>query len=138
MINIVVADDHRAIRKGLKALLCAEPDFNIIGEAGDGLETVDLVGKLQPDILILDLMMPGINGLEVARRLNRNCSHTGIVVLSMHGNEAYVTEALRLGARAYVLKESLNEELVNAIREVVSGSCYLSLLLCSSTMDNSG
>ncbi len=126
MINIILADDHQVVRKGLKALLSAEQDFNIVGEAGDGLETVKLVEQLQPDVLILDLMMAGINGLEVTRQLNKKNPRTGIVILSMHSNEAYVLEALRSGARAYILKESPPEELVRAIREVSSGRRYLS------------
>jgi DNA-binding NarL/FixJ family response regulator len=126
MINIILADDHQVVRKGLKALLSVEQDFNIVGEAGDGLETVKLVEQLQPDVLILDLMMAGINGLEVTRQLNKKNPRTGIVILSMHSNEAYVLEALRSGARAYILKESPPEELVRAIREVSSGRRYLS------------
>ncbi|MBN1188638.1 MAG: response regulator transcription factor [Dehalococcoidales bacterium] len=126
MIKIVLSDDHQVVRKGLKALLNAEPEFEIIGEAGDGLDTVKLVEELKPDILVLDLMMPGINGLEVTRQLNKKSPGTGIVVLSMHSNEAYVLEALRSGARAYILKESPPEELVRAIREVSSGHRYLS------------
>jgi two-component system response regulator NreC len=126
MIKIVLADDHQVVRKGLKALLSAEQDFSIIGEAGDGLETVKLVEQLQPDILILDLMMSGINGLEVTRQLNKKCPKTGIVILSMHSNEAYVLEALRSGAKAYILKESPPEELVRAIHDVAAGRRYLS------------
>jgi DNA-binding NarL/FixJ family response regulator len=126
MINIILADDHQVVRKGLKALLSAEADFNIVGEAGDGLETVKLVEELQPEILVLDLMMAGINGLEVTRQLNKKNPKTGIVILSMHNNEAYVLEALRSGAKAYILKESPPEELVRAIKEVSSGRRYLS------------
>jgi two-component system, NarL family, response regulator NreC len=126
MINIILADDHQVVRKGLKALLSVEHDFNIVGEAGDGLETVKMVEQLQPDVLILDLMMAGINGLEVTRQLNKKNPKTAIVILSMHSNEAYVLEALRSGARAYILKESPPEELVRAIREVSSGRRYLS------------
>jgi DNA-binding NarL/FixJ family response regulator len=137
MTSIVIADDNIAVRKGLKSLLDNEQDFKVIGEADNGLTTIDLVEKLQPDILILDLMMPKLNGLEVARRLNKKSSPTGIVVLSMHKNEAYVQEALKSGAKAYVLKESLTDELVAAIRQVLSGRCYLSLLLFTSTMNNS-
>jgi two-component system, NarL family, response regulator NreC len=126
MINIILADDHQVVRKGLKVLLSAEADFAIVAEAGDGLETVKLVEQLGPDILVLDLMMTGINGLEVTRQLSKKNSGTGIVILSMHSNEAYVLEALRCGAKAYILKESPPEELVRAIREVAAGRRYLS------------
>jgi two-component system, NarL family, response regulator NreC len=135
MINIILADDHQVVRKGLKALLSIEPDFNIIAEAGDGLETVRLVEQLQPDVLILDLMMSGINGLEVTRQLTKKDFKTGIVILSMHSNEAYVLEALRSGAKAYIIKESPPEELVHAIREVVSGRRYLGPPLTERAID---
>jgi two-component system response regulator NreC len=129
MINIVLADDHQVLRKGLKALLTTEPDFQIIGEVGDGLETVKLVELLLPDILILDLMLMGINGLEVTRQLNKKCPQTNIIILTMHSNEAYVLEALRSGAKAYILKEANPEELIHAIREVMAGRRYLSSIL---------
>jgi two-component system, NarL family, response regulator NreC len=93
MIKIILADDHQVVRKGLQALLSAETDFDIVGEAGDGLETVKLAEQLQPDVLVLDLMMSGINGLEVTRQLNKKSTRIGIVILSMHSNEAYVLEA---------------------------------------------
>ena len=126
MINILLADDHQLVRKGFKALLSLEPDLAIVGEAGDGFETIKLAEELQPDVLVLDLMMTGINGLEVTRQLSKKITKTAIVILSMHSNEAYVLEALRSGAKAYILKESPSEELVRAIREVHAGRRYLS------------
>lgn len=126
MIKIVLADDHQVVRKGFKALLAAESDFSVVGEAGDGLETLRLVEQLQPDILVLDLMMSGINGLEVTRQLSKKSPKTSIIILSMHSNEGYVLEALRSGAKAYILKESPPEELIKAIKEVSSGRRYLS------------
>lgn len=126
MINIILADDHQVVRKGIKSLLGTEPDFNVIGEAGDGLETVKLVEQLEPEVLVLDLMMSGINGLEVTRQLSKKSPQTGIVILSMHSNEAYVLEALRSGAKGYIIKESPPDELIRAIREVASGRRYLS------------
>jgi two-component system, NarL family, response regulator NreC len=125
VISIVLADDHQVVRKGLQALLSAEPGFEVVGEACDGLETIRVVEELKPNVLILDLMMNGVNGLEVARQLTKATPQTSIVILSMHSNEAYVLEALRSGARAYVLKESPSDELVRAIREVSVGHCYL-------------
>ncbi len=126
MIKIILADDHQIVRKGFKALLSVEPDLKVVGEAGDGFETVKMVEQLQPDVLVLDLMMAGINGLEVTRQITKKNTKLGIIILSMHSNEAYVLEALRSGARAYILKESPPEELVKAIREVYSGRRYLS------------
>ncbi|MCR4394879.1 MAG: response regulator transcription factor, partial [Dehalococcoidales bacterium] len=126
MIRIILADDHQVVRKGLKALLSAEPDFQIVGEAGDGLEALKQVEEFHPDIIVLDLMMAGINGLEVTRQIQKKGLETGVVILSMHSNEAYVLEALRSGAKAYILKESSPEELIRAIREVFAGRRYLS------------
>jgi DNA-binding NarL/FixJ family response regulator len=125
-LTLVLADDHQIVRQGLRAILKAEPDFQLVGEAADGLETVRLVERLQPQVLILDLMMPGLSGIEVARQVVRRSPRTRVVVLSMHSTEAYVVETLRAGASAYVLKESSAEELVRAIREVVAGRRYFS------------
>jgi len=128
-ITIVLADDHRIVREGFKALLASEPDFAIVGEAGDGLETIRLVEQIKPQVLVLDLMMPGLNGLEVTRQIKQRGLDTKIVVLSMHTNEAYVLEALRHGASAYILKDSSAADLVRAVREIVAGRRYLSPLL---------
>jgi len=128
MTTIVLADDHHIVRRGLRALLEFEPDFGIVGEAGDGLEANELVKRLQPDVLVLDLMMPGMNGLDVIRQVGRHSPQTRVVILSMYANEAYVLEALRAGAKAYVLKESTSDELVQAIREAVADRTYLSPL----------
>jgi DNA-binding NarL/FixJ family response regulator len=126
MISIVLADDHPIVRQGLRALLQAEPDFRIVGEAGDGLEAAQLVERLQPDVLVLDLMMPGLDGLAVTRQVSQRAPHTRVVILSMYANEAYVLEALRAGAVAYVLKASNSAELVRAVHEVTAGRRYLS------------
>jgi two-component system, NarL family, response regulator NreC len=126
MITIVLADDHQVVRQGLRALLKAEADFSVVGEAGDGLEALQLVEQLKPNVLVLDLMMPGLNGLEVCRQLNKHSPHTHIVILSMYSNEAYVLEALGNGASAYVLKDSSSADLVRAVREVAAGRRYLS------------
>ena len=135
MINIFLADDHTIVRKGIKALLDQEGDFKVVGEANDGLQAVELVEKLKPEILVLDLMMGGINGLEVARQLSKKSPQTGIVVLSMHSSEAYVQEALRCGAKAYILKDNTTEELVHAIREVAAGRRYLSAPLAERAIE---
>lgn len=125
MTSIVLGDDHHVVRQGLRALLEAEPDFSVVGEAADGLEVVRLVEKLKPDVLVTDLMMGGMNGLEAARQVSKVSPHTNVVMLSMHGNESYVIEALRAGAKAYVLKESSSEDLVHAVREAAAGHHYL-------------
>lgn len=125
MVNIVLADDHIVVRKGLIALLSTEPDLNIIGEAENGIEALELVSKLKPDVLLLDLMMPLMNGLEVTRSINRRPGQTRVVILTMHSNDAYVTEALRCGAMGFILKEASPDELIKGIREVAAGNKYL-------------
>jgi two-component system response regulator NreC len=136
MLNIILADDHKIVRKGLKALLSTEPDFRIVGEAENGLEALELVEKLKPDVLVLDLMMPVLSGLEVTRSLCQKPCRTRIVILSMHSSEAYVIEALRLGAQAYVLKESPPEELIKGIREAAAGKRFLSAPLSGKAIDD--
>jgi two-component system response regulator NreC len=126
MTTIVLADDHHVVRQGLRSLLEAEPDFSVVGETGDGVGAAQLVERLRPDVLVLDLMMPGLNGLEVTRQVSQRSPQTHVVILSMHANEAHVLEALRSGAEAYVLKESTSAELVHAVREAVAGRRYLS------------
>ncbi|MCB0213510.1 MAG: response regulator transcription factor [Anaerolineae bacterium] len=134
-ISIVLADDHHIVREGLKTILGALPDFQIVGEADDGLQVGAVVERLKPDVLVLDLMMPGLNGLEISRQVRRNTPQTQIVVLSMHANEAYVAEALAAGAAAYLLKRSTSDELANAIREAVAGRRYLSPPLSDRLID---
>ena len=104
MTTVVLADDHHVVRQGLRSLLEAEPDFSVVGEAGDGLEAAQLVERLRPDVLVLDLMMPGLNGLEVTRQVGQRSPRTHVVILSMHPNEAYVLETLQAGeiGRAHV------------------------------------
>ncbi len=126
MTTIILADDHPIVRRGLRSVLEAEKDFNLIGEAGDGLEAVRMVEKLQPDILITDMMMPGLTGLEVTRQIKHRIPKTKIIILSMHASESYVLEALRNGANGYVLKDTVSEELVEAVRDVIAGRRYLS------------
>jgi len=127
--TILLADDHHVVRQGLRALLEAEPDFSIVGEAADGLQVLEQVERLRPDVLVLDLMMPGLNGLEVMREITRRSLRTRVVILSMHSNEAYVLQALRSGVAGYVLKESTASDLARAVREAAAGRRYLSLPL---------
>ena len=135
MTTIVVADDHDVVRRGLQTLLGAEADFLVVGEARDGLEAVDVVEHLRPDVLVLDVVMPGLNGLEVIRRAVGDSPKTRVVILSMYDNEAYVIEALRAGAQGYVLKKSPSEELVRAIREAIAGRHYLGTPLSQDAID---
>ncbi len=124
--TIVLADDHQLVRNGLQMLLSAEADLRVIGEAGDGIETLRVVERLKPDVLILDLMMPGLDGVEVIRQLKKSSPKTRAVVVSMHKSEAYVWEALRSGAIGYVLKDSAPTDVVKAIREALANRPFLS------------
>ncbi|HKI33814.1 MAG TPA: response regulator transcription factor [Gemmataceae bacterium] len=126
MTTILLADDHNVVRQGLRALLEAEPDFSVVGEAADGLEALKLVERFSPNVLILDLKMPGLNGLEVVRQTRQRRPETRIVVLSMYGDEAHVLEALRHGATAYVVKGATAADLIRGVREAVAGRHYLS------------
>jgi two-component system response regulator NreC len=125
-IRIVLADDHRIVREGFRALLDAQKDFEVIGETGDGLDAIRLVEKLKPDVLLVDMMMPGLNGLEVTRQITQRGLPAKVVVLSMHSNEAYVLEAMKNGAAAYVLKDATSTDLIRAVHEAVAGRRYLS------------
>jgi DNA-binding NarL/FixJ family response regulator len=125
-ITIVLADDHNIVLKGLRALLESQQGFQVVGEALDGIKAASLVERVKPDVLIVDLMMPGLSGFDVARRVTKRVPKTRVIVLSMYASEPHVVEALRSGASAYVLKDASVEELAIAIREVAAGRRYLS------------
>lgn len=129
MIRIVLADDHQIVRQGLRALLEGEQDFSVLGEASQGLETLELVEKTRPNVLVVDLMMPGLSGLEVTRQVCQRFPETRVIVLSMRSSESYVLQALRNGAAGYVIKAASAEELVEAVRTVAVGRRYLSATL---------
>jgi DNA-binding NarL/FixJ family response regulator len=124
--RIVLADDHPVVRHGVRSLLQSDADLTVIGEASDGIETVQMVEKLLPDVLVVDLMIPGLNGLEITRQVRQRSPGTRVIILSMHANEPYVLEALKNGASGYVLKDSSGTDLIQAIRLVASGQRYLS------------
>lgn len=124
--RIVLADDHPVVRHGVRSLLQSDADLAVVGEASDGIETVQMVEKLQPDVLVVDLMIPGLNGLEITRQVRQRYPATRVIILSMHANEPYVLEALKNGASGYVLKDSSGTDLIQAIRLVASGQRYLS------------
>jgi len=129
MITIALAEDHHLVRQGFKLVLEAEKDFRLVGEASDGLEAVSLVTRTRPNVLLLDLMIPRLHGLEVIRQCRREAPATRVVVLSMHADEPYVMEALRNGASGYVLKDCTAADLVQAVRAVAAGRRYLSPVL---------
>ena len=135
-VTIVLADDHAIVRQGLRTLLESDPQFEVVGEAADGREAIELVKRRKPMVLIADLMMPGLNGLETTRKVLRLKSKTRVIVLSMYRNEAYVLEALKIGAAGYIAKESGGAELFQAIREVVAGRRYLSPIISEAAIDS--
>jgi len=125
-IRILLADDHTVVRKGLRLLLESQPDFEVIADAADGRETVALAEQHAPDVVVMDVAMPGLNGIEAARQINAKLPRTSIVFLSMHSDESYVLKALKSGARAYLLKDSAEYDLINAVRAVNEGKAFFS------------
>ncbi|MBT8080481.1 MAG: response regulator transcription factor [Gammaproteobacteria bacterium] len=126
MIRLALVDDHQLVRDGLKALLSAVSDFEVVGEASDGRQAVELARKTDVDVIILDIAMSGLNGLEAAKRITANDSDARIIILSMHDNEEYIVRAVQNGVRGYLVKSAVPDELENAIRVVVNGGVYFS------------
>jgi DNA-binding NarL/FixJ family response regulator len=125
-ISIVLADDHPVMRRGLRSLLESDPDLSVVGEAGDGLDAIRLVERLRPNVLVLDLMMPGLSGLEALRIIRQRVPQTRVLVLSMYSNKAFIAETLKNGATGYLLKGCTEEDLVRAVRETAAGRRCLS------------
>jgi DNA-binding NarL/FixJ family response regulator len=126
MIRVVIADDHHLVRQGLRALLERASDVEVVGEAADGYEALALTERLLPDVLVLDINMPGMTGIQVVEQLRSRKLATAIVMLSMYSDETLVRQALQKGARGYLLKRSVTEELLLAIRAASGGELYLS------------
>src|SRR3954467_3080354 len=120
-IRVLVADDHTIVRSGIRHVLEGEPGFEVVGEASDGNEAVRLAGELHPDIVVLDISMPGVSGLQVAAQLSTAVVPTRLLILSMHDNAEYVVESVRAGAHGYLLKDTAATELRSAIRAVCRG-----------------
>ena len=125
-IKILLADDHTIVRQGLKLILAAHADLEVIGEAANGREAVELAQKLKPDMVLMDVAMPELNGIEATRRMVAANSRLKVLVLSMHKEAVYVREILRAGARGYILKDAIDTELLNAVRSVAKGDGYIS------------
>ena len=134
-VTVALADDHRVVRDGLRLVLQADAELEVVGEAGDGRAAVELVERVSPDVLVLDLMMPGLGGIEVLRQVTRRSPKTRVVVLSMHADESYVVQALGQGAAAYVLKDASATELLHAVHAVRTGRRYLSPPLSEAAVD---
>lgn len=135
MITTVLADDHPIVRQGLRTLLEQEDGCEIVGEAADGLTAIALIARLRPELAIIDVRLPDLNGLEVARRAQQQSPETKIIMLSMHADEPYVLDALRYGALGYVLKGSATSDLIAAVHAAQAGHRFLSAPLAERAID---
>lgn len=135
-IRIVLADDHTLVRQGLRKIIEEQPGWTVIGEADDGREAVRLSSELTPDVLVLDVGMPRLNGIEAARQVARHTPSVQILVLSMYAEEAYIVQALQAGARGYLLKDSADTELVRAISAVAAGKSFFSPVAAKVMLDD--
>jgi DNA-binding NarL/FixJ family response regulator len=135
-ITVFLADDHAVVRDGLRALLAAQPDIRVVGDAADGREAVGQVARLGPDVAVIDIAMPELNGIEAAQGIGEVCPSTQIIILSMHSTTEHIFRALQAGARGYLLKESAGIEVVKAVRSVHAGHRYLSQKISDTLVDD--
>jgi len=125
-LRLLLVDDHKIMREGLRTLVARYPEMTVVGEAGDGASAVQLASELSPDIVIMDISMPGLNGIEATRRIRANEPRIRVVALSMHADRRFVLETLKAGASGYLLKDCAFEEIASALRSVAGGGMYLS------------
>jgi two-component system response regulator NreC len=135
-ISILLADDHTVMRSGLRALLERQSDFRVVGEAADGREAADLAEALCPDVVVADVAMPRLNGLDATQQITSRNPAIAVVILSMHSDESYVVRALRAGARGYLLKDSAEADLISAIRAVHDGKAFFSPVISKMLADD--
>jgi DNA-binding NarL/FixJ family response regulator len=134
--KVLLVDDHKVVRQGLKALFTNEPDVEVIGEADDGRAALALVAELKPDVILMDISMPGLNGIEATRQIRQRFPQVKVVILSMHANEEYVFQVLQAGATGYVLKQSDSLEVLAAIRAALAGGSFLSPPISRAVIDD--
>ena len=125
-IRILLADDHSIVREGLRALLERQQEFEVVGDVADGREAVEMAETAFPDVVVMDVAMPGLNGIEATRRITARSPRTGVVILSMHSDESYILRSLKAGARGYLLKDSLQADLIDAVRAAAQGKSFFS------------
>jgi two-component system response regulator NreC len=135
-IRILLADDHTVVRKGLRLLLESQPEFRVIADAANGREAVAMAEEHKPDVVVMDVAMPTLNGIEAARQIAARLPHTAVVFLSMHSDESYVLKALKVGARAYLLKDSAEHDLINAVKAVSGGKSFFSPAISRMLMED--
>jgi DNA-binding NarL/FixJ family response regulator len=135
-LRILLADDHGIVRRGLKSLLESQPGLEVIGEAADGLEALRLCGELSPDLLIIDISMPKMNGIEVASRAQKLDPVPAVIILSMHADESYIMRALGAGARGYLVKDATDEDLIPAVKAVAAGKPFFSPTVTAVLMED--
>jgi DNA-binding NarL/FixJ family response regulator len=129
MITVILADDHQIVRLGIRTILEEEPELKVVGEAADGMEALALVAELRPNIVITDLSMPGLNGLELTRCINQKFPETRIIILSIHADESYTQSAREHGAYGYLVKQASADEIIAVVRQVAAGrQCFPHLL----------
>ena len=138
MTRVLIADDHAIVRAGLRALLVDDGAFDLVGEATGGYETIELVGKTNPDVLILDLSMPDLDGIAVTRRIKPQYPGLRILILTIHEDEALLREAIKAGAAGYILKRAAEAELISAIRTILRGDLYVDPSMVRSLLGESG
>jgi DNA-binding NarL/FixJ family response regulator len=136
MIRALLVDDHAVVRDGLRALLQAQPDMEVVGDASDGRDAVSQARQLHPDVVIMDIAMPSMNGVEATYQVRRACPSAQVVILSMHCTREHIFQGLQAGARGYLLKESAGAEVVDAVRAVHSGDRYLSQKIAATVVDD--
>ncbi len=135
-IRILLADDHSVVRQGFRMILAKQPDLEVIGEAANGREAVEMAQQLVPDVAVVDIAMPEMNGVEATRRIRQNVPECQVLVLSMYKDAPYVRETLRAGAKGYLLKDSIDEDLVKAVRAVARGEGFLSPAISATVLDD--
>lgn len=135
-IRILLADDHKLMRSGLRLLIEQQPDLTVVGEAADGREAVALAKSLRPDVAVMDISMPNLNGIEAAQQITQSHAELAVIVLSMHPDESYVLRALKAGAKGYLLKDSAESDLITAVRAVARGKSFFSPAVSKVLLDD--
>jgi DNA-binding NarL/FixJ family response regulator len=135
-IRILLADDHKLMRSGLRLLIEQQPDLSVVGEAGDGREAVSMAKSLRPDVAVIDIGMPNLNGIEATHQITHSNSEIAVVMLSMHSDESYVLRALKAGAKGYLLKDSAESDLIRAVRAVAGGKSFFSPVVSKVLLDD--